>query len=97
MTPDESNNRIALKFGNEKINLHRKKGEFQPAARNICYGSLDICLIADGNIETILAELQAKGVEIEAGIVKRTGAMGPISSIYLRDPDGNLIEISTYD
>ena len=96
MEVDDRNNRYALKFGNEKINIHRKKAEFLPAARNVTYGSQDLCFIVDGDIAEIKKEIEAKGYPIELGIVKRTGALGPIQSIYLRDPDGNLVEISTY-
>ena len=96
MELDDRNNRYAVKFGNQKINIHRKKAEFLPAAQNVTYGSQDLCLIADGNIEEIKAEIEAKGYPIELGIVQRTGACGPIDSIYLRDPDGNLVEISVY-
>ncbi len=96
MELDNRNDRYAVKFGEQKINIHRKKAEFLPAAQNVTYGSQDICLIAEGNIEEIKAEIEAKGYPIELGIVGRTGAMGPIDSIYLRDPDGNLVEISVY-
>ena len=96
MEPDTRSGRLAVKFGNQKINIHRKKAEFLPAAKNVTYGSQDLCLIADGKIEDIRAEIEAKGYPVELGIVRRTGAMGPIDSIYLRDPDGNLVEISTY-
>lgn len=96
MQIDDSNDRYAVKFGNQKINIHRKKAEFLPAAGNITYGSQDICLIAEGAIEDIKAEIEEKGYPIELGIVKRTGACGPIESIYLRDPDENLVEISVY-
>lgn len=96
MELDNRNDRYAVKFGNQKINIHRKKAEFLPAAQNVTYGSQDICLIADGNIEDIKAEIEEKGYPIELGIVQRTGAMGPIDSIYLRDADGNLVEISVY-
>lgn len=96
MELDDSNGRYAVKFGNQKINIHRKKAEFLPAARNVTYGSQDICLIAEGDIEEIKAELEAKGYPIELGIVARTGACGPIDSIYLRDADENLVEISVY-
>ena len=96
MELDDRNNRYAVKFGNQKINIHRKKAEFLPAARNVTYGSQDICLIAEGNIEEIKAEIEAKGYPIELGIVQRTGACGPIDSIYLRDADENLVEISVY-
>ncbi len=97
MELDDSNGRYALKFGNQKINIHRKKAEFTPAAKNVTYGSQDFCLIAKGNIEEIYQELLEKQYPIELGIVNRTGSVGPIRSIYLRDPDGNLVEISTYE
>lgn len=96
MELDDKNNRYAVKFGTQKINIHRQKAEFLPAALHVTYGSQDICLIAEGRIEDIEKELIEKGMPIELGIVDRTGACGPISSIYLRDPDGNLVEISTY-
>ena len=96
MELDHNNDRYAVKFGNQKINIHRKKAEFLPAAKNVTYGSQDICLIAGGDIEDIKAEIEEKGYPIELGIVDRTGACGPIESIYLRDPDGNLVEISVY-
>lgn len=96
MELDNRNDRYAVRFGRNKINIHRKKAEFLPAAQNVTYGSQDICLIADGDIQEIKAEIEKKGYPIELGIVQRTGAMGPIDSIYLRDPDGNLVEISVY-
>jgi len=96
MELDNRNDRYAVRFGRNKINIHRKKAEFLPAAQNVTYGSQDICLIAEGKIEDIKAEIEAKGYPVELGIVKRTGAMGPIDSVYLRDPDGNLVEISVY-
>ena len=96
MELDDRNNRYAMKFGNQKINIHRKKAEFLPAARNVTYGSQDICLIAEGDVNDIKAEIEAKGYPIELGIVQRTGACGPIDSIYLRDADENLVEISVY-
>lgn len=96
MELDDNNNRYAVKFGKQKINIHRKKAEFLPAAQNVTYGSQDICLIADGEIEAIKKEIEDKGYPVELGIVKRTGACGPIDSVYLRDPDGNLVEISVY-
>lgn len=96
MELDDRNNRYAVKFGNQKINIHRKKAEFLPAAQHVTYGSQDLCLIAEGDIHDIKAEIEAKGYPIELGVVGRTGACGPIDSIYLRDPDGNLVEISVY-
>ncbi len=92
----EMNGRHALHFGRTKFNIHTVKGEFQPAARYPTYGSLDLCLIVEGTIEGVRRELEAKGMPVELGIVERTGAEGRIDSIYLRDPDGNLVEIGVY-
>lgn len=93
----EKGNHLALKFGNQKINLHRRKAEFLPAAVNPAYGSADLCLLVEGEIEAVYGELQEKLVRVESGgVVERTGARGKIRSIYLRDPDGNLIELSSY-
>ena len=96
MEPEMGNGRCAVRFGDQKINIHRKKGEFLPAARNVTCGSQDICLVAEGPVEDVKAEIEAKGWPIELGIVRRTGARGPMYSIYLRDPDGNLVEIGVY-
>lgn len=96
MEADTRNNRLAVKFGNQKINLHTILAEYLPAARHPTFGSADICLIAEGHLLDIKTEIESKGVSVEVGIVQRTGAIGPIDSIYLRDPDGNLVEISTY-
>jgi catechol 2,3-dioxygenase-like lactoylglutathione lyase family enzyme len=74
----------------------QKKGGISARARNVTYGSQDICLIAEGDFGDIKAELEDKGYPIELGIVPRTGACGPIDSIYLRDADENLVEISVY-
>ena len=86
--------RVALKFGKQKINLHEVDKEFEPKARRATAGSADLCFIVEG-----LAEMQAKiddaGIEIIEEPVERTGATGPISSIYIRDPDGNLLELAT--
>jgi len=95
METDTSNQRFAVKFGNQKINLHVGKAQFLPAAKQPTFGSTDICLLAEGDIEEIKAEVESKGIEIEIGIVQRQGAQGAIRSIYFRDPDGNLIEVST--
>jgi len=89
-------NRIALKYGNQKINLHLLGKEFEPKAFNIKEGSADLCFIVEESIEDIFAFLVSRNIDIEEGIVKRTGANGPIQSIYIRDPDLNLIELSTY-
>ncbi|MEC9346933.1 MAG: VOC family protein [Pseudomonadota bacterium] len=86
--------RSALVFGGQKFNLHRAGHEFEPKARTPLPGSADICLIAATPMDGILAHLAAEGVTVEEGPVPRTGATGPILSVYLRDPDGNLVEIS---
>ncbi|MFD5514724.1 VOC family protein [Streptomyces sp. NPDC127066] len=89
--------RRALAFGPSKINLHQMGRELLPHATHPTPGSADLCLVTDTPHEQILAHLAASGVPVEEGPVSRTGAQGPISSTYLRDPDGNLIEISTYN
>ena len=88
--------RKALVFGEQKINLHEKGHEFDPKASAPTPGSGDFCLIADQPMAEIVAHLAGCGVEIEDGIVDRTGATGPIKSVYLRDPDNNLVEVSVY-
>ena len=88
--------RTALRFGTSKINLHQAGHEFEPKARHPTPGSMDLCFIVDDPIEDVLAQLAAAGVAVEEGPVPRTGATGEIISCYLRDPDGNLIELSNY-
>lgn len=88
--------RTALKFGNQKINLHETGKEFEPKAAVPTAGSGDLCFITESPIKEITAHLAALGVEIEEGPVKRTGALGEMDSVYLRDPDGNLLEVSSY-
>ncbi len=86
--------RRSLTFGTSKINLHEYGNEFEPKAARPIPGSLDLCLITEDPLESVIAELEAHGVEIEEGPVARTGATGPLLSVYVRDPDANLIEIS---
>lgn len=88
--------RKALKFGCQKINLHEAGKEFLPHSKTPTAGSGDFCLITDTPIEDVIAHLETCGVEIEEGPVPRTGAKGPIVSVYFRDPDGNLVEVSNY-
>jgi catechol 2,3-dioxygenase-like lactoylglutathione lyase family enzyme len=88
--------RRALAFGTSKINLHQVGQEFEPKAAHPGAGTADLCFIVDVPIEQVQAELIAHGVQIEEGPVERTGATGPILSVYLRDPDQNLIELSNY-
>ena len=86
--------RKALAFGRQKINLHEAGQEFEPKAARPMPGSADLCLISSEPLDRITRHLQAAGVVIEEGPVRRTGATGPILSVYIRDPDGNLIEIA---
>ena len=88
--------RRALAFGTSKINLHQAGHEYEPKAARPTPGSADLCLITDQPLDMVTAELGLHGAQIEEGPVERTGATGPITSVYLRDPDRNLIEISTY-
>jgi catechol 2,3-dioxygenase-like lactoylglutathione lyase family enzyme len=86
--------RHALHFGNQKINLHQAGKEFEPKARRATAGSGDLCFIVTTPLDQVIAHLKREGVAIEAGPVDKTGAMGPLRSVYFRDPDGNLIELS---
>ena len=88
--------RTALAFGRSKINLHQAGHEFEPKAHRPTPGSSDLCLIATEPLEQVMEELAMHDVPVEEGPVERTGATGPILSVYFRDPDRNLIEISTY-
>ena len=89
--------RRALCFGQQKINLHEAGSEFEPKAAKPTAGSADLCFIAATALADVIDELRASGVEILEGPVQRTGATGPIRSVYIRDPDFNLIEISNCD
>ena len=89
--------RRALAFGRQKINLHAAGREFAPKAARPTPGSADLCFVVDGPIDAVMAHLESQSVAIEEGPVARTGALGPITSVYFRDPDGNLIEASVYD
>ncbi len=88
--------RRALKFADQKINLHQAGAEFEPKAAQPKPGSADLCLIIDVPLEQAITHLQANYVTVEQGPIERTGANGPIMSVYFRDPDGNLIEVSHY-
>ncbi|AAL21991.1 lactoylglutathione lyase [Salmonella enterica] len=89
-------NRKALIFGAQKINLHQQEMEFEPKASRPTPGSADLCFITSTPINDVVSEILQAGISIVEGPVERTGATGEIMSIYIRDPDGNLIEISQY-
>lgn len=88
--------RVALTFGSQKINLHQHGREFEPKAAAPTPGSADLCFVSAIPLDQVQARLAAAGIAVEEGPVARTGAVGPITSVYVRDPDGNLVEISTY-
>jgi len=90
------NGRKALTFGSQKINLHEVGKEFNPKAGTPTAGSSDFCLITDTPIDEVIRHLEACGVPVVEGPVARTGAIGAIRSVYLRDPDQNLVEVSNY-
>jgi len=93
---DEPNRPTALLFGSQKINVHEVERTFEPKARAPTPGSGDFCLVAARPLAEILASLEANGVAIEVGPVERIGARGKMMSVYFRDPDGNLVEVSEY-
>ncbi len=89
-------NRVALQFGRQKINLHPAKAPLQPHALQPTPGSADLCFVSDRGLADWIRHLSVCAVAVEAGPVERTGAQGPMTSIYFRDLDGNLIEIAHY-
>jgi catechol 2,3-dioxygenase-like lactoylglutathione lyase family enzyme len=86
--------RIALRFGSQKINLHQAGSEFQPHALRPVPGSGDLCFLVEGALGELAQVLADAGVAVELGPVERAGAEGQLESLYVRDPDGNLIELS---
>lgn len=88
--------RYALQFGTQKINIHQYGKEFEPKAHLPVPGALDLCFITDEPLDNVKAHIEMEGIKILEGPIQRTGAQGAILSIYIRDPDLNLIEISQY-
>jgi catechol 2,3-dioxygenase-like lactoylglutathione lyase family enzyme len=88
--------RRALKFGLQKINLHQAGAEFEPKAEKPTLGSGDFCLVTEALLQSVVEHLGSCGVEIIEGPISRTGATGRLESVYFRDPDGNLVEVSNY-
>jgi len=88
--------RTSLRFGNQKINLHKAGNEFEPKANKPTPGSADLCFITNTELSEAMEHVRSKGIEIIQGPVERTGATGPLFSFYFKDPDGNLIEVSNY-
>lgn len=93
-TVEFGSGRRALTFGNQKINLHQHHHEFEPKAEHPTAGSADLCFLTSTPLDEVMAHLRARHIQIIEGPIERTGATGPIRSVYLRDPDRNLIEIS---
>lgn len=93
-TPADGSQRWALRFGSQKINLHQAGAEFLPKAARPTTGSADLCFLSDTPLADWQAHLDALKVSPEEDPVRRSGAEGPILSLYLRDPDGTLIELS---
>jgi len=86
--------RVALGFGNQKINLHPAGSEYEPRAKNAVPGSGDFCLITKTPLADVIVRLDVSGIAIIEGPVNKTGATGPLRSVYFRDPDDNLVEVS---
>lgn len=87
---------VALTFGSQKINVHEVNRTFEPKAKSPAPGAADFCLVTGRPLEEMIRHLKQSRVPVELGPVQRTGARGPMRSVYFRDPDGNLIEVSQY-
>jgi catechol 2,3-dioxygenase-like lactoylglutathione lyase family enzyme len=87
----------AVHFGRQKINIHEKGREFEPKATYPTMGAGDFCLIAETPMPEVVRHLERCGVALEVGPVPREGALGPMTSVYFRDPDGNLVEVARYE
>jgi len=89
--------RVALRFGDQKLNLHEAGAEIAPHAARPTRGSADLCFLVDDDVDELAESLARLGVAIELGPVGRTGATSALTSLYVRDPDGNLVELSAAD
>ena len=89
--------RRGLAFGRQKLNLHQAGREFEPKALKPAPGAIDLCFISQTPLAQVIDDLRSEGVHLIEGPVAKTGALGPMQSVYFRDPDGNLIEVSNYD
>lgn len=87
----------ALRVGDQKINLHQSDRTFEPKATVPTPGAGDFCLVTEQPLAGVISRLEAAGAAVELGPVARTGARGPMMSVYFRDPDGNLVEVSRYE
>lgn len=96
-TARDAGGRFELFAGDFKINVHLLGRELSPHAAQVQPGSADLCFELDGSVDDFCQTLRARGLDAELGIVSRTGVRGPMRSVYLRDPDGNLVECSSYD
>ena len=88
--------RRGLSFGRQKLNLHQAGREFEPKALKPGPGAIDLCFISPTPLADVLAHLKDHGIHVIQGPVEKTGALGPMQSVYFRDPDGNLVEVSNY-
>ncbi|MFB6168500.1 MAG: VOC family protein [Haloferacaceae archaeon] len=88
--------RVAVRFGEAKINLHQAGEEYVPHARSPDPGAADFCLVVEDGADETAAHLESEGIDLVAGPVEKTGARGPMDSVYVRDPDGNLVEFASY-
>lgn len=94
---DQEGSPTALRFGLQKINIHEAGRTFEPKAAHPTPGAGDFCLVTTWPIASVVERLTANAVIVELGPVHRNGAVGPMASVYFRDPDNNLVEVSCYD
>lgn len=88
--------RTAVRLGDRKLNLHQSGAEYDPHAATPAVGAADFCLVVEDTVEDVVEHLEAEGETIVEGPVEKTGSRGPMTSVYVRDPDGNLVEFARY-